>query len=151
MRTGAAFVRMRYLAGLLATGLISTKAVPPSPPSSVYSGTLAPSAPLSHQACNNASERSATQKGRRQPFMSANASECQLDGQTACILLEPKSGHACSIGRRSLTTPVQSKEEGGSLCRQAAPAASASQTRYAVCILLAPQSSRKLVRLVADA
>ena len=35
---------------------------------------------------------------------------------------------ACSIGRRSLTAPVQSKEEGGgSLCQQAARA-SASQT-----------------------
>lgn len=47
-------MREYYLAGLLATGLLSAKALPPR----VYRWTLAPSAPLSHQAYNNASERS---------------------------------------------------------------------------------------------
>ena len=54
------------------------------------------------------------------------------------------------VGDLRRTETVQSKEEGASLCRQAAPPRSWRSDRQRVCIRLALMNSRKLARLVGD-
>ena len=71
----------------------------------------------------------AEQRGRRRPLLASSSCEGRPNTQTVCISLAPTSSHHfCSTGRRSLAASLQSKEDGGSRCQQAA-LASAGQTR----------------------
>ena len=70
----------------------------------------------------------AKQRGRRLPLSASSSCECRPNRHTVCIRLARYRSRTLTGRVRSLgTAPLQSKEEGGSLCRQAAPA-SAGQT-----------------------
>ena len=70
----------------------------------------------------------AKQRGRRLPLSASSSCECRPNRHTVCIRLARYRSRTLTGRVRSLgTAPLQSKKEGGSLCRQAAPA-SAGQT-----------------------
>ena len=99
--------------------------------------------------CRQAARASAGQMCKHE-FASASHRKAPTQACSNSRSHRKAATQACSIGRRSLTAPVQSKEEGGSLCRQAARA-SASQTGKTVCIRASHRrTAARLARLVGD-
>ena len=94
---------------------------------------------------------SAKQRGWRQPLSGKQLVRVAARQTNSLHLSRTKEQpQACSIGRRPLMAPVQSKEEGRSLC----PASSSCECRpgrQTVCIHLAPKSRRQRMRRKAAA